>query len=370
MKFCRVLLSGLLITSSFILSASNHGVYYNELKNLKKAPITKALFDEDLDGGSSTTQCNLGMYRPIFCNDNDLVSLLHFDELRRVLSLGSIQRNIAIGKEISFLNQLLQVGLSDINADLVIVTAETMPSLYNYVDSLAKKANISTPVMFVSLKKEFVKAFSRKVCMFTGSIVVGQQLLHDLSDEELEAVIAQQIAHIKYHHSNKKFFLNFTVATVCVALLVAQLLFKQGDGTNGLKIDLNLEISMSSLNSRLFSWFAIPVLSSLICSKRFEKQVDMFACKEAGRSDGLIKFYERLQGKDQLRATEFDVVSKILQDNAADINILTYLGLNMQYYLAKAEHCIVGTYNKFAYPSHEARIAVAKEYLAMQEGVN
>ena len=48
MKFCRVLLSGLLITSSFIsFAASDYGVYYTELKAFKKAPSTKEVFDED-----------------------------------------------------------------------------------------------------------------------------------------------------------------------------------------------------------------------------------------------------------------------------------------------------------------------------------
>jgi len=342
-KICMALLAGLLVASQCVVSASDHSVYYEEFKALKKSPSTQLLFDEDIDGGSHTTQCNLEMYRPTFLDSEDLGVFTLFDQCRRQLSLGSIQRNIAIGKELSLLDQFLQAGLCDINADLIIVTSETMPALYNYVESIAKKAKISTPVVFVSLKKGFFKAFSRKILMFTGSVVIGQELLHDVSDEELEALVAQQIGHIKYHHTNKMFLLK-AAAACCVYYA--------------------LNKDMGLYNNRLLKWFIIPALSSLIVSKRFEKHADMFACNGAGKSNGLIKFYERLQEKDKVRAAEFGVLSHVIQENAADLSMLTYINLMAQYYLAKIEHSATETYNKFAYPSHQARIDSAKKYLS------
>lgn len=350
MKFFKVVLSCLLVASPLMVSASEYSVYYEEFKALKNAPKTKVLFEQDVDGGSHTNQCNLEMYRPFSItpdNIEDLGSFTNLDLTRRALSLGTIQRNIAMGKALSLFNQVLQIGLCDINADLIIVTPQTMPSLYNYVNTLSKKAKIQTPVVFISLKEGFFKTFSRKILMFAGSIVIGQRVLHDVSDEELEALVAQQVGHIKYNHYNQTYLLQ-AAASWAVFNLVC-------------------DNNKSICNNRLFAWFIVPALTTLLIGKRFEKQVDKFVCKHAGKSNGIIAFYERLQGIDQARAAEFDTISRTIKDNAANLPILTYIVLMMHYYFAKAEDCVTKVYNKFAYPSYQSRIDAANDFLSQQE---
>ncbi|HLJ31142.1 MAG TPA: hypothetical protein VKU36_01780 [Candidatus Babeliales bacterium] len=354
MNVGKVFLSGVLIASSFVSATSNYGVYYNELKALQENPTTKGLFEQDLDGGSCSTQCNLEDYRPLLMDmsGHGLFSLLI--DMRKALSLGTFQRRIMEGKKLSFISCLLQTGLSGpSNADLIIVTSDTMPALYNYIDSLAKKSAVKTPVVFISLKKGFFKSFSRKICMFTGSMVIGQQMLEDLSDEAIEAAVARNIASIKYNHSNKKFVLNIAMGAALSGITV-QLFLSQND--------VNKWISLFTAYLT-YSWFAVPALSSLIVGKRFARHVDAFACKEADRAKGLIELYECLQERDQTRAAGFDKISNMLGENAADISLLVYFGLLVHYYMAKAEHCVVGTYNKFAYPSYEQRIEETKKYL-------
>jgi hypothetical protein len=325
MKLSTIFLTGLLISSQLTVSTSNHGIYYSELKALKKAPETKALFEQDVDGSSRPTQYNLGMYNPTFLDNGERGLFSQWDKMRITLSLGNIKRQITISKELSFIDSILIMGLCGQNDDLIIITDETMPALYNYVSSLSKKAKIAMPFIFISLKN--FSTFSRKILGFRSSIVIGQQLLHDVSDEELEALVAQQIGHIKYYHTNK-------TAMVNGAALVG---------------------------------FVIPALSSLLVSKRFAKEADMFASKVAGKANGLIKFYERLEAKDQLRMAEYDEVSKMLMENAANIPMLSYLILKIGYYMAETERCVEKIYNNFAYPSHQERIDAAKKYLAQQE---
>src|ERR1700733_6814909 len=147
MKLLTILLSSLLIVSPCVSSAGDNGVYYAELNALKKAAKTKTLFEQDIDGGSHTNQCNLVMYRPISClgSDQDLGGFTQLDDWRRYLSLGNLKRQIMISKELSFIESLLITGLCDLNDDLIIVTPETMPALYSYVSSLAEKADIPAP---------------------------------------------------------------------------------------------------------------------------------------------------------------------------------------------------------------------------------
>ena len=325
MKLSTIFLTGLFISSYLTISASNHGIYYSELKALKKTPEAKTLFEQDVDGSQHSTQDNLGMYNPTFLDNGERGLFSQWDTIRRTLSLGNIKRQITISKELSFIDSILIMGLCGQNDDLIIVTNQTMPALYNYVSSLAKKAKIPMPFLFISLKN--FSTSSRKVLAFRGSIVIGQQLLHDVSDEELEALVAQQIGHIKYDHTNKKAIVNGAALVACI----------------------------------------IPALSSLLVSKQFAKEADMFASKVAGKANGLITFYERLEAKDQLRIAEYDEVSKMLTENAANIPMLSYLALITCYYMAKTERCVEEIYNKCAYPSHQERIDAAKKYLAQQE---
>jgi Zn-dependent protease with chaperone function len=349
MKISTVFLSGLLITSHLIASETNHGVYYAELKALKEAPETKLLFQQDVDGGSRTNQCNLLRYKPVVSNNQGRGWFACWEEIRKELSLGAIKREIMRGKNLSFIDEMLLLGLCGANDDLIIVTDETMPALYNYVCSVSKKAKIATPFVFVTLREGFFSAFSRKILAFRGSVVIGQQLLQDLSDEELETLVAQQVGHIKYNHTNKD------IVVTCAVAVGAALLTQK-----------NCDAEVTVLKNPLFGCFVIPAFSSLLISKRFEKQADAFAL-QAGKANGIIKFYERLQQRDQARVAEFNEISNALTENAADIPMLSYLFLNVAYYMAKAEHCVAGAYNKIAYPSHQERIDAATTYLAQQE---
>ena len=345
MKLSTVFLSGLLIATQLIASdASQGGVYYAEFKALKDAPKTTGLFKQDVDGGSHTTQCNLLSYQSKeFFSD--------WDGWRRALSLGNIKRQIMMGKELSFIDTVLIHQLCGQNDDLIIVTHETMPALYDYVCSLSKETKIATPLVFVTLREGFFSAFSRKILAFKGSIVIGQQLLHDISDTELEALVAQEIGHIKYNHMNKELAATGLIAVVAsLASLV-----KEPRG--------GIVINQTRLGCCLVA--LLPLV--LLFSKRFEKQADAFVSEEADKANGFINFYERLQQRDQARVTEFDEISTMLTDNSSEISVLLYLRLLAFYYMAKAEHCVTKVYNKFMYPTHQERINTAKAYLAQQE---
>lgn len=363
MNMRSVILFGLSIAS--YVSADNHGVYSSEFKAFKTAPENQLLLNQERSGGSHTNQCNIDAYRSlVFEDDQSSEFFTTMNLMRQDFALGAIQREIVMAKELSLMGFLLQTGLSGHNSDLIIVTSENMPALYNYVDSISKKSNIATPVVFVSLKKDFFKSFSRKVLMFTGSIVIGQELLQNLSDEELEAVVAQEIGHIKYNHSNKSFLLQAAALGSFMYFVVNKMSSKAKN------LDLstvNLQsVGANLLCNELVKIFVVPALVSLLVSKRFAQQVDLFA-SEVGKSNGLINFYERLQTRDQLRVEEFDAISDSLQKNAAEMPMLLYAGFCIFYYMAKTEDYVAGIYNKFAYPSHQERIAAAQQYLASQE---
>ena len=103
----------------------------------------------------------------------------------------------------------------------------------------------------------------------------------------------------------------------------------------------------------------------MIFGKRFANQADMFAIEVAGKANGLITFYQRLEAQDQLKKIEYDEVSKMLMANV-DMPMLSYFILTMSYYLSKKQCCIEEIYSELVYPSHQERIETAQKYLAQK----
>jgi Zn-dependent protease with chaperone function len=337
MKLCRVLLSGLLITSSFILSTSNHGVYYTELKALKKAPATKQIFDEDAHFELSRIQCDITIYK----------------------NLTSFQRFVR-GAFLSL--------------DVIIVTPETLPRLYEYVDGICKNAHIATPTVFLTRQDGFFNAAAQKLLMSTGGIVIGQKLLHDLSDDAVEAIVAHEIGHIKHNHINKGLALVPVTIAVMAGLFVAFIKKTNAirEVSNEIIIDgvPTIEIISQVYAGLYVSAVAASLIPGLVINKRFEKEADEFACKN-DKSKGIIEFFELILQKDQLREEEFTAIYELLQQNKSQLSFDDYFDLIIRYYMAKAGHLYGKAYkyiyyNTFigAHPSPEARIAAAKEYLA------
>ena len=203
-----------------------------------------------------------------------------------------------------------------------MVTRDTMPKMYNYIAQLCQKEGIETPVVFISKDTGIFNAFAFKVFVTTGGILIGQDLLKECSDDAIEAIIAHEIGHVYHNHANKHLALRL-VATVGVG---------------------------AATKNPVAAVIGGGLLSSVIIGKSHEKQADQFAYK-TGKSQGLIEFFENLKKKEQK------------EDD--------YFSLRLGYYLAKMAHKIdrgfMWVYHNTplgAHPSHDARIAAAKEYEA------
>jgi len=336
MKMSTVFLSTLIALSCNIaIVADNHGVYYSELEAFKNAPETKLMFDEDA--------------HPM---------------------LGEIERDIITCKNLTYFQRF--VRLLFLALDVVIVTPETMPFLYEYVDGICKKAEIQTPTIFITRQNGFFGAFAQKLLMSSGGIVIGQKLMKELSDDGLEGVIAHEIGHIKHNHVNK--LLALGVAEIMIVFTLMRVL--------EVKSDVTPKDSVSEKRVKLCKFIAkilglshlASYISALIVNKRFEKEADAFAYDANGKGQGLIECFELLIKKDELREEDFVAVYELLQQNKASLSLNDYYELLMRYYLARADQSIWNFYKKIyhetfigAHPSPEARIATIKEYLAKQQ---
>lgn len=116
------------------------------------------------------------------------------------------------------------------------------------------------------------------------------------------------------------------------------------------------------------------LLTALLVGKSFEKQADRFAYETMGKGEGIIKFFERLQRKEQKADDAFDITSNHLLNNRSQLPFGKYVGMNMAYYLAKGGHKIGKAFHWLyhntplgAHPAHSKRIKAAKEYLEAAE---
>lgn len=141
-------------------------------------------------------------------------------------SLGRITADIETRKQLSYIYRFLYPALS--GAGAIAINRETMPSLYAYIESVCIKQHMAVPYIFISrdvtFKQGLFNAFAQKLLASTGCVVIGQRLMLETTDAELEAIVAHELGHIKYNHVNK------TVA-LCVGMdiLLGRLGVYEGD---------------------------------------------------------------------------------------------------------------------------------------------
>lgn len=244
------------------------------------------------------------------------------------------------------------VRSSFLSLDTVVVTAQTMPKLYSYVHSVAQANGIKTPTVFVTKDKWFFNAMAEKLLISSGAIVLGQKLVYEVSDEEIEAVVAHEIGHIYGNHSNKH--------------MAAHL------GTSAL---IYLCLPPLPVQARIMpSLIAGRFLSSLMIGKQFEREADEFACENQGQARGIIKYFQRLIEKEKKQENDFKDVSQNISKNSRHFYLDEYFLINLKYYLARGSFKIDRMFTWFyhntifgSHPPHQERIDSAQKYLDKNE---
>lgn len=101
------------------------------------------------------------------------------------------------------------------------VNREDRPELYDAVENLAENAGISVPDLYIS-DMDVPNAFATGRNPEKGVVCLTKGLLRDLEQDELEGVIAHEMAHIK----NRDTLINAVVATIAGAIaILAEMVF-------------------------------------------------------------------------------------------------------------------------------------------------
>lgn len=268
-----------------------------------------------------------------------------------------------------------------LSQDVIVVTQKNMPYLHAFVDSLAKKADVQTPYIFIGINEGVLNACAAKFLKGIGGILVDQKMLNELTDKQLEAVIAHEMGHIKYEHINKMIALGVPTFFVSLYLSHKAMNFAKSKLPDnkvcswgywlcgGLRYIGLHEYSIGVLSALLTTYLT----KSVVIGKKFERQADTFA-HEMGYAKDLIeviKIWEQnnQQLDRQLIAVNDKLATEKEQFTPADFNELQQ-GIHGSQIIVKFLKWLQAKTPLIPHPSNEDRIAAAQNYLEAQVQVS
>ena len=125
----------------------------------------------------------------------------------------------------------------------------------------------------------------------TRRIFLGDTLLKNYSDEEIESVLAHELGHHYYSHLWK----NIAVQTgfIFLGFYLADVLLRWGVARFGFEGIWDLAaFPLLALSFSVLALLLLPLLNSL--SRHFERQADRFAAETTGQAEALASALEKL----------------------------------------------------------------------------
>lgn len=251
-----------------------------------------------------------------------------------------VAKSIVNGQYAAYPSVLRWMTLKD---GAMLVHAKSMPKLYDYVSALCHERNIK-PMLILILPDEG----NSDIVSNEGMIMLGHDVLRECTDEELEAVIAREIGRVEHRQVSAIRALDW----VCIGLLFY---LYQRNALTGMQA--------------LLAWYFI--CPGHLLGEKLEWEADNFACKELNKSKGLMRFFQRLQDKEDKANNHFAMVREMIENGQGN-EIDSWV--EMRAYEFERFYYKVATFYKWLYetpyglrPSPAERIKNAQRIVDQQE---
>jgi Zn-dependent protease with chaperone function len=325
MKIRNFLLSVALLFSAIAHpQAAEVITYKQELENLKENPSYKHYFDTDVNQISHQLERKMQLFKAV---------------------PSKWQRSTLF----------MFTGL-----DVIVVTPELMPNLYAFIADVAQRAGIPTPTIFITLNEGVLNAAASKILNGMGGIIIFQKIINELSDAQLQAILAHEVGHIKHNHINKMVGLNLaTLGLSAYGMYKLISYIKNGQS-----------LTIQDYNACLYGSQIITFLTNaLAIGKRFEKQADQFAF-EMGHAQGMKETMNILDGKIQKIDAELLATSDKITAAKSELTPADFAELQQEFWIANGMYRLrrwIHENTPFeSHPSNADRIAAAQAYLDAQ----
>jgi heat shock protein HtpX len=170
------------------------------------------------------------------------------------------------------------------------VSREQAPRLYDVVERLAAKASLPAPRVYL-IPNDSPNAFATGRNPQHSAVAVTRGLLNLLGDEEIEGVLAHELAHIR----NRDILISCVAATIAgaIAMLARMVYYAELFGLGG---------RGGNRNGGLFSALAMMIVAPLIAmiiqmgiSRSREYAADATAAEITGNPYGLARALQKIE---------------------------------------------------------------------------
>ena len=167
-------------------------------------------------------------------------------------------------------------------------------SLKQRIVDLCRSANVRVMGVFrFNLSKNTRKANAA----FTGigrsrRIILGDTLLNEFSEEEIETIFAHEVGHYAYHHIRTGILIS--MMSTCAGLYVTAQLYSWSVGAMGFSSLTSLAaLPLLALWLSIFGLVTMP-LGNMV-SRRHERQADSYAVRKTGKKEAFVAALRRLE---------------------------------------------------------------------------
>lgn len=207
---------------------------------------------------------------------------------------------------------------------VVVLEEHQTPKLHALIDELAKAHNIPKPAVFLSTGGKLLNAYTMSLTRGASIIVIGEELIEKTSYEELKAVLAHELAHIKNNHNSKIIAAGFVSTLILPALVM--LIYKdlsplrvEVDAAEGSTSPYTVFLFTSTCAS--FLW----IIAELYIRRSFEKEADLDAIKATNDPQSFINMLTVLE-KDYIELFEpFNKAYDYTVDKIKEIETESYI---------------------------------------------
>jgi len=174
---------------------------------------------------------------------------------------------------------------------------EANRELLNLVENTAIMAGLPTPKVYV-IEDKSLNAFATGREPKSASITLTRGLIKKLNKNELQAVIAHELAHIGNRDTRLK---TIVIAGIGCFLFFGELLNRMVGRGRGGRNYLTLVILVMAFTCRVFGYVVAPILR-LALSRRLEYQADATAAKITRDPDALVSALAKIAANPTVEA--------------------------------------------------------------------